>query len=950
VRHGGTPVSDRVPVDTVRFALLGPLRAWRGTTELELGPPQQRLLLAVLLAGAGAPVSLDELVDVLWEDSPPASAVNVIHRYVGALRRLFEPELPARATGSWLIRDAGTYRLAVTPESADLLELRHLVREARAHDPADAVTGFAEALRLWRGPCGQGIMASGRGRTIFTDIDQECLAVTCEAADLALACGMAAEISPFVRQAAAADPFNEAVQARLILTLAATGNQAAALRTYETVRERLADELGIVPGPELTAAFSTVLAPQESTLRPAVEPVVRPAQLPPDLPAFAGRRTEMRLLQSLLPPAGEPPRGLTTVAMDGMPGAGKTTLAVHWAHSVADRFPDGQLYVNLRGFDPNGVELTAAEALRGFLAALGVPPDRIPDSLDAQTGLYRSLLANRRVLVLIDNARDVGQIRPLLPGAAGCHVIVTGRNRLTGLVAAEGAVLLTLDALSVEDARETLVRRLGADRAGAEPDAVEKIIELCGRLPLALAIVSARASVNPHFPLSAITDKLKRTYGLDGFGDGGALDVRTVFSWSYRILSPEAARLFRLLSLHSGPDTSVGAAASLAGLSQCDTQELLDELTRTRFLTEHKPSRFIAHDLIRAYAMELRHQYDPPEAQHEALGRLLDYYLHSSYAANLLLRPHHIPRPPAPARPAVTPETITGSTDAEAWFREEHMVLGDLVKNAFEPYSWSLASTLQWFYQRRGLLHEWASTMSAGLSAATKADDRAGRALMHRSLAGALHFLGHSDEALDHLDRAEALLTEVGDAHDHAFVHNNIGTVLTRRGQYHEAIERHRRALLIYEEMGDHRGQAISLEAIGYCMTKLGRHDEALPLTNDSMARYQAINERNGEGTCWSTLGEIHRGRGYTERAKNCYRLAVEIFRELGNRAEEVENLVLYGEMLRDTGSPDEAARTWHTALAAIEELGLPSGEDVRARLRGLEEGVVVGKDPVLDT
>ncbi|MET0133516.1 MAG: BTAD domain-containing putative transcriptional regulator [Kibdelosporangium sp.] len=511
-----------------------------------------------------------------------------------------------------------------------MLEFRDLVGQARQESDSRKAAGLlASALRSWRGRCCQGVPASARARAVFTAIDQECLAVACEAADLALTCGMAADVVPYLRQAAAVDSLNEAVQARLVLALAATGNQAAALRTYESVRGRLADELGIDPGAELSDAFQEVLAQRAE---PAGQrgPVVRPAQLPPDLPAFAGRRSELAHLLSLLPSDGTRASGLTTIALDGMPGAGKTTLAVHWAHQVADQFPDGQLYVNMRGFDPNGVAMEAAEALRGFLDALGVHPDRMPSGLAGQTGLYRSLLSDRRVLVLIDNARDADQVRPLLPGASGCHVVVTSRNRLTGLVVGEGAHPLTLSSLSSEDARETMVRRLGRDRVAAEAEAVEEIIALCGRLPLALAIVASRAAANPHFPLSAITAKLKQGKGtLEGFRDGAALDVRSVFSWSYRILSPAAARLFRLLSLHTGPDIGTVAVAALVGLPGRETQDLLDELTRTRFLTEHLPGRFVAHDLIRAYAMELREEFDPPEQQHEALSRLLDHYLRS---------------------------------------------------------------------------------------------------------------------------------------------------------------------------------------------------------------------------------------------------------------------------------------------------------------------------------
>ncbi|MBP2320001.1 DNA-binding SARP family transcriptional activator [Kibdelosporangium banguiense] len=471
----------------VRVTLLGPLRAWRDGAEVELGPPQQRLLLAVLLAQAGRPVGLDTLVDVLWEDNPPSSAVNVVRRYVGALRRIFEPSLPARATGSWLFGEGGAYRLAVPPQSCDLAEFRELTSQARklagSGEPAGAVGVYVTGLQLWQGRVVEGVAAPARARAAFTDIDREGAEVTLEALDLALTCGLAADLVPYARQAVAMDELNEAMQARLMLALAASGNQAAALKTYETIRDRLADELGIAPGPELASAFQTVLAPPD--------PAVLPAQLPPDLPTFAGRRAELKSLAS---------EGQVTVAIDGMPGTGKTTLAVHWAHSVADRFPDGQLYVNMRGS-----EISPAEALRGFLDALGIQPGQIPSTVDDQVALYRRLLSGRQVLVLIDNVRDAASVQPLLPHTAGCHVVVTSRDRMTGLTAHH----VTLTTLSYADAREILVRRLGQEKVDAEPDAVAEIIALCRRLPLALAIVAARAAANPHFPLSAVVAKLK---------------------------------------------------------------------------------------------------------------------------------------------------------------------------------------------------------------------------------------------------------------------------------------------------------------------------------------------------------------------------------------------------------------------------------------------------------
>jgi DNA-binding SARP family transcriptional activator len=920
----------------VRFTLLGPLRAWRDEVEIELGPPQQRLLLAVLLAQAGGPVSLDTLVDVLWEDNPPSSAVNVVHRYVGTLRRIFQPELPTRATGSWLIRDAGAYRLAVTPESSDLAEFRDLTSRARrlvtAGDPVEAVGVYTASFRLWQGRVAEGVAAPSRARAVFTDIDHEGCGVICEATDVALTCGLAAELVPYLRQAVAMDEFNEAMQARLMLALAAAGNQAAALKTYETIRDKLADELGIDPGAELQAAFQSVLTPPQPDA-PAVAHTVRPAQLPPDLPAFAGRRAELKHLESLLPS-----KGLVTVAIDGMPGSGKTTLAVHWAHSVADRFPDGQLYVNMRGFDPNHNELPPAEALRGFLDALGVHPNRIPSTVDAQSALYRSLLSDRRVLVLIDNARDVADVRPLLPGAAGSHVIVTSRNRMSGLVASEGAYPVTLHSLSYDDARETLVRRLGQEKVETEPDAVEEIIALCGRLPLALAIVAARAAAYPHFPLSAIIAKLGQAKGtLAGFRDDDALDVQTAFSWSYRILTAEAAQLFRLLSLHSGPDISVGAAASLAGWEVPATQSLLDELARTRFLTEHEPGRYIAHELIRAYGIDQRNQFDSPDEQREALGRLLDYYLDSSYSAYLHMQPHQVSPPPPAPRPGVVPEEINGFSAALNWFNAERLVLGLLVKTAadegFSHYSWTLAITLQQFYQRRGLAHDWEATMATGLAAAIDADDKAGQALMHRSIAGAYHLLNRDDSSLAHLRQTEKLFGELGYTIEHAYLYSNFGTVLGKLGEYQNAIDYHQRALALYELAGERKGQAISLHLIASGQSKLGDHTAAIQLIIKATEIYGEVRDLHGKGNCWAALGEIHHDLGDYLQAARCFQLAADIYRQVDADVEVADALLSLGDTLDAASSPLEAQVAWRRALAIFDKLRLPVGDQVRARL-----------------
>jgi DNA-binding SARP family transcriptional activator len=622
----------------VQFSLLGPVRAWRGPAEVDLGPGQQRAVFALLLVRANQLVSVDVLIELLWELDPPSSAINSIHKYIGRIRHLLEPGLEARASGRWLTRHGSAYRLAADESTSDLIAFRRMVKNAwLAHAegrPTAALDLLLEALALWHGACGEGLDINSRNRDYFTAVDREYIAAVALAANAALASAQASRILPLLRQVALGELLNESLQARMILVLAATGQQASALSHYQSVRERLSDELGVDPGSELRAAHSMVLRqefpaaaarepPDLVVIQESAEgsspsgpaPLVPPAQLPADLPTFAGREPELSQLSGRLEPGSESPGTVAICAIDGMAGIGKTTLAIHWAHHVAKYFEDGQLYLNLHGFDSRAFAMTAANALGVLLFSLGVPPEYIPSGLEARTGLYRSVLARRCVLIVLDNARDVEQVRPLLPASPGCLVMTTSRNPLAGLAMTEGAQILTLSLPSVLTAIEILERRLGASRVAAESEAAEEIIELCGRLPLALAIVSARAATHPDFSLASIAADLRRTQGrLDAFGTAGVVaDARTVFSWSYKHLSPQACRLFRLLSLQPATDITAAAAASLLGVPPEVANQLMAGLTSTALITEHQPGRYAFHNLIRAYATELSDNWIPAQ-------------------------------------------------------------------------------------------------------------------------------------------------------------------------------------------------------------------------------------------------------------------------------------------------------------------------------------------------
>ncbi|MEU0968970.1 BTAD domain-containing putative transcriptional regulator [Streptomyces sp. NPDC005917] len=946
--------------------MLGPVRAWRGGTELVLGPPKERALLALLLTEAGHPVAVHEIIDALWGQDPPDSAVNVVQRHIGALRRLIEPDLPARSESRWLVRGSGGYRLEADPDSLDLLRFRDLRRQAdqAAQDgqPATATELLIEALALWRGPAASGIAAEVRSHPAFTALDAEHLAAVKAAAELALEAGpgLGARILVTLRQAAAQHPLDEGLQARLILVLAATGHQAEALDVHRTVRTRLADELGVQPGPELQAAQQRVLGrtptartptasgpadPGEgaaAAARPATVVTVRPAQLPVDLAAFTGRRSELARVRALLPATDEPASTVVISAIGGMAGVGKTTLAVHWAHSVAGRFPDGQLYVNLRGFHPTGSIMSAAEAIRSFLDAFGVPAQRIPAGLDAQAALYRSLLADRRVLIVLDNARDSEHVRPLLPGAPGCMVVVTSRNQLYGLVAGEGAHFLSLDVLSDADAREFLSRRLGAERVAREPDAVAEIIALCGRLPLALAVVGARAVVNPTFPLASVAAELHDSEdSLDAFsGEAPAADARSAFSWSYQLLTPAAARVFRLLALHPGSDSSLAAVASLAGQRAGQVRPLLAELVRAHLISEPAPGRYGCHELLRAYAGELARARDTAQERDTARRRMFDHYLHTAHAADSVLAPGRERirlRPPATG---VTVPRLPDQAAADHWLETNRSALLAAIeqdaRHGSGEHSWQLATILELYLDRNGRWQEQLTAQTAAVGAAQRLGDISGQADGHRALGFASGRFERWDEADAHLSRALELCAETGDRAGEGRTHRRFAFLANRRGRHKEALDHYARASTLYRAAGLCGVEAAIANEVGWTYILMGKYEDALEECGRALAVHRETGDRNGEAAAWDSVGYAHHHLHRHDRALECYEHALELYREIRDRYLEADTLVHIGDTHRAARHDPQAALAWREALGILDEIGHPEAGQLRDRLEDL--------------
>ena len=657
----------------------------------------------------------------------------------------------------------------------------------------------------------------------------------------------------------------ESLWVRLLRVLESAGRPAEALERYETIRRRLAEELGVDPSSELRQVHADLLAGGTAPGRRAV-----PRQLPAAVDGFAGREAELAALDALLSSPDETRSQSPLIAvLAGTAGVGKTTLAVHWAHRIAGRFPDGQLYLGLRGYDPSGQAVRPAAAVREFLDALQVPPHRIPDGPAAQAGLYRSLLAERRMLVLLDNARDADQVAPLLPAAPGCLVVVTSRDHLAGLVMTYAAHPLTLDLLPPDQARRLLAYRLGHDRIAAEPAAAAEIVHRCAGLPLALAIVAARAAIHPAHPLGALAGELRDALG----ALESAVNGRAIFSWSYQTLGDAAARLFRLVAgLHPGPDSRLAAATSLAGVPVSRVRAPLAELTRANLITEHAPGRYSCHDLLRAYAAELCEARDAD--RETARHRVVDHYVHTAYAATLHLHGHIDTIAPATPSPGVCITDLAGPDEAMAWCTAERPALLAALKLAAglgqDRHVCHLARTLFDVLHRQGRWHDRADTQRAALDAARRLGDPVEETRAHRNLAVALADLGRFDDAHHNLDAA--LQRSQKDPASQAWTHYHRDLVYAIQGREADALDAARRAHDLFDQLGDHVGQAIALTNLGWHHGRLGNHRKALDLCEQALVLHQKLGNRGHEAHTLSCLADTHLQSGDPAGAVPCYR------------------------------------------------------------------------------
>ncbi|MEV6240425.1 BTAD domain-containing putative transcriptional regulator [Lentzea sp. NPDC051838] len=894
---------------TTRYAVLGTIEAHASDQPLELGHAVQRRVLAVMAVHAGQVVSSDQIVESVWHENLPHRARNTLHTYIARLRQVESVEI---------LRRPGGYLLDVAPESVDLHRFRSLIY--RSHDLADpdAACLLDEALGLWRGEPFDGADTPWF-TSLRTALVEERFTAWLRRNDIALRSGGHSDLVPDLTAAAAEHPLDERLAWQLFLALYRDGRQAEALQRYEELRRRLAEELGADPSPELRLLHLQMLTDDAAIAPPARHAV--PRQLPAPPLAFVGRASERALLDAAS-------NGVVVVGGPG--GVGKTSLVLRWAHDHVDAFPDGQLYVNLRGFDPSAPPSDPAAVLRGFLDALRVLPERMPADLDDRGALFRELVAGRRMLVVLDNALNEDQVRPLLPGGTGCLVIVTSRHRLTGLVATQQARPIGVPMLAVPDAVALLTQRLGKERV-RDTAAVDGLIRLCAGLPLALAVVAARALADPGFPLSTLVSELHDERGrLDALDAGDpASSVRAVTSWSYQRLSPAAARLFRLLGAHPGPDIDVDAATALAGEH---VRPLLAELTRAHVLTEHLPGRFALHDLMRAFA---RDEATRDESR-DALHRVLDHYLHTGFAAERRLSPHW---PPITLTdPCVTPLTVSSYDAAIAWFAAERAVLlavTDLAaRDGWDVHAWQLPWTLSTYLTRSGRWDDRATTQLTALAAARRLGD-------HAALAEVLHLLGRAHSVQGDQPAAIAELTEalasyraLGDRTGEAITHFSL-SLCHARGNDRAAVQEARQALELARCVGTRAWEAFSLSALGWYHAQFGEHELAVAHSTEALTLLDEVDDRDCEAHTVRTLGFVHQQRGDHASAVGHHERACALFRELGDSYSEAVTADQLGDALNVLGRSAAAREAWQRAEALFSLLELPETTAVRSKLSG---------------
>ena len=894
------------PPEALRFRLYGGLSVTRDGRDVALNQPKQRAILALLLA-TDRSVPVSEMIDACWPREPAASVLNQIHRHIGALRRVFEPELGRRQTGRYLASVGNGYRIHVSPENLDVLRFRATIAQAERLDGVDRRRVFGtylSALAIASAPAGDDLLWT---RPVFAGLEDERIRALVTAAEYAETADEYASLRPALRAATALHPLDESLHAAHMTALCRTGRPSEALELYRTIQTALREELGTSPSAALEAAQAIALGGQRPNSAPAdPRPAPVPSQLPSPPPAFAGRAAELAALRR---------RGTSsTLLITGMAGVGKTSLALRHALDLAGDFPDGQLYVNLRGFDPFAPPTEPREALMDLLLGLGVASQSIPESLGARSGLLRSILTGRRILLVLDNARNYQQVEPLLPGAGANLAIITSRHSLPGLVALNQAVRLELQPFTQDEILEFFALRLPAARVEDHHEPLIRLGLACGRLPLALAVVVSRLQANPGFPLDLFVREFTGGQArLPALAAGPAeLDLRMAFSWSHQGLSSVAARLFAVLSAHPGPEITIEAAVSLSGFDVEITRKTLVELAQASMLRAIGPDRFAFHDLVREYALDLL-----GDGLEEATRRLVNHYVQSMGNSIRIFGQSSAARP-EDLRPGVVPERFTSTAEATAWYAAHRHVIHAVCHRAYEIGDFRSALTLMLDWRpvsqaidtRRDML----AFAELAIEAARQVDDPALTAEAHRDVASNFARTDQYDRARAHFDEAIAAYQQSGDQLGLSGVYRSMGVTLPMDSG--ERIRLLLDSVAVVRELDELPDLALALHSLGLGYLWAGQYADAIVTFGEAHAAA-------GESGTLDHL-EPHllsaRARAFARVGRHQEALidgerALEIFRRDGSAHAELRLLRSHGEVLTTLGRHEDAAEAWRRYL-----------------------------------
>ncbi|MEU8638426.1 BTAD domain-containing putative transcriptional regulator [Amycolatopsis sp. NPDC048633] len=924
------------------FRVLGPAEVTADGHPVPLGGSRPLIVLAGLLLRANRVVPVDELGRWLWNDDRRRSK-GALQTYVLRLRRALGDQVAIRT-------ESGGYLIELDDDLLDLSRFRGLATRGKAAmdrgESRRAAAHFAEALGQWRGAALLNVESDALHRDEVGQLAEERLRVREEWADALLDVGEYGTVVPELTRLTRENPLRERLHEQLMVALYRSGRQAEALDVHRRISGVLAEELGLDPGPSLQRTRQAILTGAAdddaaaggrlARYRLGAEPQV-PHQLPADLRVFSGRECDLKALHALLPEAIDAGTSTPIASVEGMGGIGKTTLAVHFAHEIADRFPGGQVYLNLRGYGP-GEPVEPSAALEAMLTALGVPCEAIPGDLDGRAASWRTHSAGRRLLVLLDNANRTEQVRPLLPGP-GCLVVITSRWQLRALVATHGARRIALEELGEEDAVELLASAIGLDRVARDPGATERFVRYCGGLPLAIRILAVRAAQFPDLALDEFVDSLETDLlGSFDLADGEGTNIRSVLSYSYQALEPPAARLLRLLGLTTGADFTAPAAAAVAGLDVAATRPMLETLAAAHLLAQPRPGRYQFHDLIRAYAGEVASQVDSASQRDAALDRLLGWYLASALNASRRMRPERYYR-------LLDHDDFVGGLafasyhDALDWFGEEAgnlIAAVHLARHRRDDVCWKLAWLLQSYFVTRSRLDEWRSVFAVALEAAQASGHRPGEAGILSGLGVVNGVARQYDESRRFLEQVLAIQRELGAREGEARAQYNLAMAAHNLDDYAWAYEHGMQALAIVRELGLGPFEASVLRALGDICTSMGDHEQALRLADAALAVLGPDGEPVDTRFTQHTRGLALVGLGRVDEGIACIRDSVSMFFERGEQYEAADVLAQLGTIHLRHGDRAVARECWVRSVRLLTELGHPDADDVRAKLAAL--------------